>query len=406
MLLTDTKIRSARPQAKTLRLFDGGGLYLELSPSGGKWWRLKYRFDGREKRLSFGVYPTVSLKEAREEREKAKKLLAQGINPIQIRQSAKALRAQKLANNFEAIAREFCNKPSPSKQDNHGQRLLRRFEIHSFPAIGSYPIDEIKAPQLLAMVSPLEKQGKLETAHRLLQTCSQVFRYAIATGRTAYNPVPDLRGALAPIKKTHMAALTEPKDVAHLLRAIDGYEGYFVTKCALRLAPLFFVRPGELRQAEWSEFDFEKAEWNIPAGKMKMKEPHLVPLSRQAIEILKELHPHTGGGRYVFPNLRTITRPMSNMAMLSALRAMGYGKDQMTAHGFRAMARTILDQVLGFRPDIIEHQLAHAVRDPLGRAYNRTTHLPERRQMMQEWADYLDVIKKGGQIIAMYGHTA
>lgn len=256
------------------------------------------------------------------------------------------------------------------------------------------------------MVAPLGKKNKLETAHRILQTCGQIFRYAIATGRATHNPVPDLRGALSPVKKTHMAAITDPKDVSLLLRAIDGYEGYFVTKCALRLAPLFFVRPGELRQAEWAEFDFEKAEWNIPPARMKMNEPHLVPLSQQAIAILKELQAYTGNSRYVFPNLRTTLRPMSNMAMLSALRAMGYSKEQMTAHGFRAMARTILDQVLGFRPDIIEHQLAHAVRDPLGRAYNRTTHLPERKKMMQQWADYLDGIKEGGQVIPLQGQRA
>ena len=406
MPLTDTKIRTARPQEKPFRLFDGGGLYLEVSPSGGKWWRFKYRFDHKEKRLSFGVYPTVSLKEARAKRDEAKKLHAQGIDPSQNRKSAKAIRDQKLANNFEAIAREFCNRPSISKKADHSLRLTRRLEIHVFPSIGNCPIDEIKAPQLLTLASPLEKQGKLETAHRILQTCGQIFRYAIATGRATYNPIPDLRGALSPVKKKHMAALTEPKDVGELLRAIDGYEGYFVTKCALRLAPLFFVRPGELRQAEWTEFDFEKAEWNIPASRMKMNEPHLVPLSPQAVSILKELQSYTGDSKYVFPNLRNNTRPMSNMAMLSALRSMGYAKDEMTAHGFRAMARTILDQVLGFRPDIIEHQLAHAVRDPLGRAYNRTTHLPERRKMMLQWADYLDEIKEGGKIIPLHAQRA
>lgn len=406
MSLTNTAIHNAKPATKAFRLFDGGGLYLEVAPSGGKWWRLKYRFDGKEKRLSLGVYPAVSLREAREKRDEAKKLHAQGIDPSQNRKSAKAIRAQKLANNFEILAREFFNKPSLAKRVKHSNRVIRRLEIHAFPTIGLKPIDEIKAPDLLSMVNPLEKQGKLETAHRVLQICSQVFRYAIATGRATYNPVPDLRGALSPVQKRHMAALTEPKDVAILLRSIDGYEGYFVTKSALRLAPLFFVRPGELRQAEWAEFDFEKTEWNIPAARMKMNEPHLVPLSQQAIAILKELQTYTGSGRYVFPNLRTNLRPMSDMAMLSALRAMGYSRDQMTPHGFRATARTILDQVLGFKVDIIEHQLAHAVRDPLGRAYNRTTHLPERRKMMQRWANYLDELKAGGQVIPLQGRVA
>lgn len=246
----------------------------------------------------------------------------------------------------------------------------------------------------------------METAHRAHQNCGQVFRYAIATGRAERDPSPDLKGALPPVKQTHHAAITEPKAIAELLRAMDGYQGHFVTKCALRLAPLFFVRPGELRKAEWAEFDLDKAEWNIPAERMKMREPHLVPLSNQAVAILRELHALTGEGRYVFPGARTNGRPMSDNAILAALRRMGFAKDEMSGHGFRAMARTILDEVLQVRPDFIEHQLAHAVRDPNGRAYNRTAHLAERRKMMQLWADYLDKLKAGADVITLHGAAA
>jgi integrase len=272
-------------------------------------------------------------------------------------------------------------------------------ELDVFPVIGNRPIGEIKAPGLLAMLQRIESRGALETAHRVRTVCSQIFRYAVVTGRVDRDPAADLKGALPPYKKSHLAAITEPAKVADLLKSIDGYQGSFVVKCAMQLAPLVFVRPGELRQAEWSEFDLDAAEWHIPAERMKMKEPHLVPLSKQAVAILRELQALTSRSVYVFPSARSNARPMSNNAINAALRRMGFEKDEMTGHGFRAMARTILDEVLQFRPDFIEHQLAHAVRDPNGRAYNRTAHLSERKNMMQVWADYLHGLKTGAKVI-------
>ena len=286
----------------------------------------------------------------------------------------------------------------------HGQKpipqpLKRRLELNVFPWIGDRPIIDIKAPELLRVLRRIESRGALDVAHRTRNTCSQIFRYAIATGRADRDPAADLRGAIPPFKAKHLAAITDPEKVGGLLRAIDDYEGSFITKCALRLAPLVFVRPGELRHMEWTEINFDAREWNIPGEKMKMDQPHLVPLSRQAIGILKEIQPLTGAGRYVFPNPRSSKRPMSNNAILAALRRMGFEKSEMTGHGFRAMARTILDEVLQVRPDFIEHQLAHAVRDPNGRAYNRTAFIAERKKMMQKWADYLDSLKAGAKVI-------
>lgn len=413
--LTDKAIQNAKPGitrdgketgGKPYKMGDTGGLYLEVAPSGGKWWRLKYRFDGKEKRLSLGVYPDVGLKDARQRRDDARKLLAVGIDPGENRKAVKAARNERAANSFEVIAREWYTKNAPTWASNHGERIIQRLERDVFPWIGGKPIANITAPDLLAMLRRIEGRGALETAHRALGNCGQIFRYAIATGRAERDPSPDLRGSLPPAKEKHLAAITDPKAVAELLRAMDGYQGAFVTKCALRLAPLVFVRPGELRNAEWTEFDLDKAEWNIPAERMKMREPHLVPLSRQAIEILRELHTLTGSGRYVFPGARTNGRPMSDNAILAALRRMGFAKDEMSGHGFRAMARTILDEVLQVRPDFIEHQLAHAVRDPNGRAYNRTAHLAERHKMMQLWADYLDTLKAGAQVIPLRANSA
>jgi len=406
MSLTDTTVRNAKPGEKTARIFDGGGLYLEVAPSGGKWWRLKYRHGGKEKRLSLGVYPDVSLKDARQRRDDARKLLANDIDPAENRKAVKAARVERAGNSFEVIAREWYAKNSPNWAENHGKRILQRFERDLFPWIGGRPIAEITAPELLAVLRRIEARGAVETAHRAHQNCGQVFRYAIATGRAVRDPSPDLKGALPPVKEKHLAAITDPKAIGPLLRAMDDYQGHFVTKCALRLAPLVFVRPGELRKAEWVEFDLDKAEWNIPAERMKMREPHLVPLSAQAVTILRELHALTGGGKYVFPGARTTKRPMSDNAILAALRRMGFTKDEMSGHGFRAMARTILDEVLQVRPDYIEHQLAHAVRDPNGRAYNRTAHLAERRKMMQLWADYLDKQKAGAEVIRLHGAAA
>ena len=409
MPLTDTAIRNAKPgitpagkeTAKPYKLGDAGGLYLEVAPTGGKWWRLKYRHGGKEKRLSLGVYPDVSLKDARQRRDDARKLLANDIDPAENRKAVKASQAERAGNSFEVIAREWYAKQSATWSENHGSRIIQRLERDIFPWIGGRPIAEITAHELLAVLRRIEARGAVETAHRAHQNCGQVIRYAVATGRAARDPSPALKGALPPVKEKHHAAITDPKKIGALLRAIDDYQGQFVTKCALRIAPLVFVRPGELRKAEWAEFDLDKAEWNIPAERMKMREPHLVPLSAQAVAILLELHPLTGQGKFVFPGARTNGRPMSDNAILAALRRMGFAKDEMSGHGFRAMARTILDEVLGVRPDYIEHQLAHAVRDPNGRAYNRTAHLVERHKMMQQWADYLDKMKAGAEVIPM-----
>jgi integrase len=397
MPLTDTAIRNAKPTDKTKKLFDAGGLYLEVAPRGGKWWRLKYRFGGKEKRLSLGVYPDVSLKDARERRDEARKLLANEIDPSENRKAKKAATVERSGNSFEVVAREWYAKHSPNWSVNHGDRIIRRLDRDIFPWIGGKPIADITAQQLLEVIRRIEQRGALETAHRALGNCSRVFRYAVVTGRAERDPSGDLRGALPPVKGTHFASVTEPKKVAEVLRALDGYEGTLTVRCALRLAPLVFVRPGELRHAEWADIDLDAAEWRYTVTKTDT--PHIVPLSHQAVKILRELHPLTGRGHYVFPGARSAARPMSDNAILAAMRRMGISKEEMSGHGFRAMARTILDEVLGFRPDYIEHQLAHAVRDPNGRAYNRTAHLPERKRMMQEWADYLDKLKAGAEII-------
>ncbi len=400
MPLTDAAIRNIKPGVKSIKLFDERGLYLEVSPSGGKWWRLKYRFDNKEKRISLGVYPDISLKDARDRRDEARKLLANGVDPSENRKAIKSTRMDRAANSFEVVGREWFAKYSPTWASNHGARIIRRFERDIFPWIGGKPIAEITAPELLSVIRRIENRGALETAHRALSNCGQVFRYAVATGRAERDPSGDLRGALPPVKGTHFAATTDPKRVAEILRAMDGYEGTLTVRCALRLAPLVFVRPGELRNAEWANIDFEAAEWRYLVTKTNTQ--HIVPLSRQAVEILLELQPLTCNSRFVFPSARSHHRPMSDNAILAAMRRLGIDKEEMSGHGFRAVARTILDEVLGVRPDFIEHQLAHAVRDPNGRAYNRTAHLPERRKMMQQWADYLDKLKVGAEIIPIH----
>jgi len=399
MSLTDVAIRKAKAGEKPIKLYDERGLYLEVSPSGGKWWRLKYRFEGKEKRLSLGVYPDVGLKEARDRRDAARKVLADGVDPSANRKAQKAAKADRAANSFEVLAREWYAKFVSAWGDLHRVRVLRRLERDVFPWIGERPIAEITASELLTIIRRVENRGALDTAHRVLSTCGQVFRYAVATLRAERDPSVDLRGALPPADTNHFAATTDPERVAAILRDMDGYEGTFVVKSALRLAPLFFVRPGELRKAEWADIDMDAAEWRYFVTKTKTH--HIVPLCAQALETLRELKPLTGRGRYVFPSARSSTRPMSENAVLAAMRRMGIGKEEMTGHGFRAVARTILDEVLGVRPDFIEHQLAHAVRDPNGRAYNRTAHLVERRKMMQQWADYLDKLKSGTAVVPL-----
>ena len=404
MSLTDTAIRNAKPGAKPAKLFDERGLFLLVTPAGGKWWRLRYKFAGKEKLLSLGIYPDVGLKEARTRRDAARKLLADGIDPGEHRKAAKASRAERAANSFEVVAREWYGKFAPNWAEHHGDRILRRFERDIFPWIGGRPIAEIKAPELLAVVRRIENRGAIETAHRALANCGQVFRYAIATGRADRNIAADLRGSLPPVKAENFAAITDPAKAAVLLRTLDGYQGTLAVACALRLAPLVFVRPGELRKAVWSDIDLDAAEWRYHVTKTDSE--HIVPLATQAVAILRELQALTGSGKYVFPGARTNGRPMSDNAILAAMRRMGIAKDEMSGHGFRAMARTILDEVLQVRPDLIEHQLAHAVKDPNGRAYNRTAHLPERKKMMQQWADYLDKLKAGADLIPLHGSAA
>jgi len=397
MPLTDTIIRNAKPADKPRRMFDGGGLYLEISPKGGKWWRLKYRYHGKEKRISLGVYPDVSLKKARERREAARKLLADGVNPSDNRKAQKATQLEKAANSFGVVAREWHKKQSSTWSTRHSDGIIKRLERDVFPWLGDKAISDLTPIELLTTLRRVEERGALESAHRILGNCGQILRYAVATGRTDRDITSDLRGALPAVKTKHLSAITDPIKVGELLRAIDSYKGSMIVKCAMKLAPLVFVRPGELRQAKWEDIDLERAEWRFTVTKTNT--PHIVPLSRQSIEILKDIKPLTGKGLYVFPSQRSTKRPMSDNAVLVAFRTMGIYKEEMSGHGFRAMARTLLDEELGFRPDFIEHQLAHAVKDPNGRAYNRTSHIVERKKMMQEWADYLDKLKAGAEVV-------
>ena len=397
-MLTDVKIKSLKPKEKLYAVVDEKGLSLEVSPKGGKWWRFKYRFDGKQKRLSLGIYPDIGLKEARNNRDDLRKLIAEGIDPAHVRKAEKQSKGDH--NSFETIAREWHSKFKPNWSVDHAERTITRFEKNVFPWFGSQNINDIKAPELLAVVRRIESRGALDTAHRALQQCGQVFRYAVATGRAERDPSLDLKGALPPVRTKHHASLVEPKQIGELLRSINGYTGSFVTSCALKLAPLVFVRPIELRSAEWSEFDLDNAEWRIPAHKMKMRVLHIVPLSKQAIAIIKELQPLTGSGTYLFPSNRTKTRPMSDNTINGALRRLGYTKEEMTGHGFRSMASTLLNEQ-GWNRDAIERQLAHSERDGVRAAYNYAEYLPERKRMMQSWADYLESLMSGTNIVAI-----
>ncbi|MBI5136847.1 MAG: tyrosine-type recombinase/integrase [Nitrospirae bacterium] len=400
MPLTDTHVRNAKPGPKPFKMADGGGLYLLVNPQGGKWWRLDYRFDGRRKTLACGTYPGVSLKDARERRDAARKLLAHGVDPGEARKAEKASRVHKAANTFEAVAREWFARNSPGWAPGHASKIIGRLEKDVFPWLGARPIADISAPELLRVLRRIEERGALETAHRTQQNCGMVFRFAICTGRAERNPAADLKGALPPSRATHYATITDPKAIGALLRAMDSYQGSNVTRCALLLAPLVFVRPGELRKAEWAEIDMGKAEWRIPAHKMKSRAMHVVPLPAQALEILRELHPLTGHGRYLFPSERTGERPMSENTVNAALRRLGFTKEEITGHGFRAMASTTLNEK-GWSRDAIERQLAHAERDTVRAAYNHAEHLPERSKMMQWWADHLGRLREGGEIVPL-----
>ena len=403
MPLTDIAIRTAKPTDKPYKLADGGGLYLEVYPTGGKLWRLKYRFGGKEKRLSLGSYSVVSLKEARERRDNAKRLLAGGIDPSIERKTQRAATVERAANSFEIVGREWFARYSPTWAESHATKIIRRLEADIFPWLGGRPIAEITAPEVLTVLRRIEGRGALDTAHRAHQNCGQIFRYAVATGRAVRDPSGDLRGALPPAKHENFASITDPTQVAALLRAIDAFRGTLVVRSALLLAPMVFVRPGELRKAEWADFDLDAGEWRYLVTKTKTA--HLVPLATQAVAILRELHALTGHGRYVFPG-RDPKKPMSDAAVNAALRRMGYDtRTEITGHGFRAMARTILHEELHYKPEIIEHQLAHSVPDALGTAYNRTKFVKERRVMMQAWADYLDELKAGA-MVSRFPHPA
>lgn len=406
--LTATQVEKSKPQDKEYKLFDGGGLFLLITPSGGKLWYLKYRFAGREGKLSFGAYPAVSLAEARQRREDAKKLLANGVDPGAVKKARKAAQTATVENSFEVIAREWHEKFKSQWSQSHSKTTLSRLEKNIFPWIGARPISELEPMDVLEVLRRMEARGVLESAKRMKIACGQIFRYGVATGRCKRDPTADLKGAIAPPQTRNMAALIKPADVAHLLRAIDEYKGSFVVKCALQLASLWFCRPGELRHTQWDEIDFEKTELNIPIERMKLPTPtkrknkgqfHCIPLSRQSISILKELHPLTGHSKYVFPSIRTNLKPMSEATVLNALRRMGYEKDEMSGHGFRAMARTMIRQELHVESEYIELQLAHATKSPNGTAYDRVSFLPERRKMMQQWADYLDGLKQGAKVI-------
>ena len=399
MALTAIEVSKAKATDKATKLFDGGGLYLLAQPNGAKYWRLKYRFAGREKMLSIGVYPDVSLSDARERREAARKLLANGADPSAVKKAKKAAAVALAENSFEIVAREWLSKFSKNWKESHTRTTTLRLVNDVFPWLGVRPIGDIDAPELLTVLRRIESRGALEAAHRVSAICGQVFRYAIATGRAKRDPAADLRGSLPPHRGKHLAAITEPVQIGKLMRDIEGYRGSFIVRCALRLAPMVFVRPIELSRAEWAEIDLDKAEWRIPADKMKMKALHIVPLSTQAVAFLRELHPLTGTGKYLFPNVRTHTLPMAGNTILAAIRSMGYTSTEMTAHGFRHMASTLLNEQ-GFNADAIERQLAHKASGVRG-TYNAAEYLPERRRMMQHWADYLGGLAAGAEVIPL-----
>lgn len=404
MALTDTFVKQAKWSGKPAgdKHADGKGMYL-LIKEAGRYWRMDYRFMDKRKTLALGVYPEISLAKARKRRDKARELLAEGCDPSAAKQDEQQAKQAEAANTFERVAREWLEKTSASRAAITQDKVQTWLEKDVFPHIGHMPMRSIGPRDVLdKVVRRMEQRGVIDTAHRIKQLCGQVFRYAVVTGSAERDVTSDLKDALQKKVKVHHAAVTEPKAAGELMRAIYGYTGHPTTVAALKLAPLVFVRPGELRTAEWAEIDLEAAEWRIPGSKMKMGHDHIVPLCGQAVDILRSIQPLTGAGRYVFPSIRTGQRPMSENTVNSALRALGYPTEVHTGHGFRALARTIMDEVLEMRVDLIEHQLAHTVKDPNGRAYNRTAHLPARRKMMQKWGDYLDKLRMGGEVIPLH----
>ena len=392
MPLTDRAIINLKSSTKAYKKYDSNGLYLFVSPSGGKLWRFGYHHTGKEKVLSIGPYPLVTLANARAKRDEARQLLLDGIDPMAHKKEMGKIVREVAENSFEEVGREWQLKFSNTWTRDHGDKILARLEKDIFPVIGKQSVNMVRPVDLLVAIRRIEERGALETAHRALQICGKIFRYAIATGRGEHDVSADLRDAIPPSPVRHHSSITEPREVGKLLRAIEGYEGQFTIASALKLAPLVFVRPGELRCAKWDEFDFATAEWRIPAERMKMREKHIVPLAHQTMTILKSLQAVTGTGSYVFPSIRTVQRPISNNTVNAALRRLGYGKEEMTGHGFRSMASTLLNEQ-GWNRDAIERQLAHAERSKVRAAYNFAEFLPERRKMMQSWADYLDQLR-------------
>ncbi|MBN8737110.1 MAG: tyrosine-type recombinase/integrase [Xanthomonadales bacterium] len=396
-MLTDKAVKAMKPGARLYRRADAKGLCIEVQPTGARYWRYRYRFGGKAKMFSLGVYPEVSLAEARERCDEARRALRSGIDPGAKRKQDKLIAKVLTVTSFEPVAREWLAGRG-KLADTTRAKTLWALTSHAFPWIGKRPIGEITAPELLAVLRRLESRGKLETAQRLKQICGQVFRYAVATGRAERDPSADLRGVLKTKKTRHFGAITDPAKVGPLLRAIDGFPGSLIVACALKLAPMVFVRPGELRKAEWAEFDLDRAEWRIPAERMKMRQMHFVPLATQAVAVLRDLQPVTGRGTFVFPGIVNWRHPMSENTINAALRRLGYTGDEMTGHGFRSMASTLLNEQ-GWPPDVIERQLAHAESNKVRAAYNHAEYLAERRKMMQAWADHLDVLKRGATVV-------
>ena len=399
MPITDRAAKNAKPLERPYKLFDSEGLYLLVQPDGGKYWRLKYRFAGREKLLSLGVYPTVSVKQARDRRARAKVSLGEGRDPSAERQAEKQTQKIAAANSLQAIAEEWHAKNAHSWSADYRDWVIRALKADIFPWLGSRPIAQVEPPELLHALRRIEGRGAIVTTHRVRNNLEQIYGYAIACGVASRNPAADLRRALKPApEKKHHASVKNPKGVGELLRVIASYKGSFITKCALRLAPLVFVRPGELRKAEWTEFDLDAGEWRIPSERMKTRAPHIVPLASQAIAILRDIQPLSGNGKYVFPSSRSRGEPMSENTINAALRRLDYSSDEMTGHGFRSIASTLLNEA-GWNRDAIERQLAHGEKDKVRAAYNAAEFLPLRRQMMQAWADYLDGLASGGDVI-------
>lgn len=396
MGLTDLKVKSAKPKDNKYKLSDEKAMYLLVQPTGGKLWRLDYSFDGKRKTLALGAYPDVSLSDARTRRDDARKQIAQGLDPNAVRKAVKAGRLEQTANSFEVTARRWHTNNSSKWSESYSTKTIRMLERDVFPWIGATPVVDLEAPEFLTVARRIEKRGHVDTAHRAMQLCGQVMRFGVAEGLVSRDPTSDLRGALSPVKTTHLPSVTDPKRVAEILRMFDAFSGTFQVQCALKLAPIVFTRPCELRKAKWSHIDLEKAMWSIPAEDMKMREPHLVPLSKQALEILSDMLPFSNHLEYVFPGGRDPKRPMSNAAVNAAMKRLGIDtRNELTGHGFRAMARTLLHERLGYEPDVIEQQLAHKTPGPLGAAYARAKFIDKRTEMMQAWADYLDQLKDG-----------